>query len=168
MMKDKSQNNEINIRLMTLSDIDSVLEIEKLSFKTPWSKESFESEIMDNNLAYYMVLEYKNHIVAYGGMWFVIDEGHITNIAVHPVCRGRGWGKKLVKNMMSFAYEKEVRRMTLEVRTKNVPAIKLYEKMGFKGCGVRAGYYQDTGEDALIMWADINPDLIDIEPLNES
>lgn len=154
MMK-KENNTEPLMRLMCLEDLDEIMDIEILSFKTPWSRASFEAEIVDNNLAYYMVLEYKDHVVAYGGMWFVIDEGHITNIAVHPICRGRGWGKKLVKGMIEFANSKGVARLTLEVRTKNEVAIKLYEELGFKGCGIRPGYYQDTGEDALIMWLEI-------------
>ncbi len=60
-------------------------------------KSSFESEILHNNLAYYFVAEYNGHVVGYAGMWFVIDEGHITNIAIHPICRGKGWGEKLVR-----------------------------------------------------------------------
>ncbi len=151
MMK-KENNAEPVMRLMCLEDLDEIMDIETLSFKTPWSRESFEAEIGDNNLAYYMVLVYKDHVVAYGGMWFVIDEGHITNIAVHPVCRGKGWGKKIVEGMVEFAKSKGVARLTLEVRTKNEVAIKLYENLGFKGCGIRPGYYQDTKEDALIMW----------------
>jgi len=154
-MKKVNQKNDVVTRLMTLNDLDEIMEIERLSFKTPWSRESFESEIMENNLAYYLVLEYKGHVVAYGGLWFVIDEGHITNIAVHPVCRGKGWGETLVREMVIFASAKGVKRMTLEVRTKNEPAIKLYEKIGFAGHGIRPGYYQDTGEDALIMWIEI-------------
>lgn len=154
-MKKVKQNNDVVTRMMTLSDLDEIMEIERLSFKTPWSRESFESEIMHNNLAYYLVLEYKGHVVAYGGLWFVVDEGHITNIAVHPVCRGKGLGETLVREMVSFARAKDVRRMTLEVRTKNEPAIKLYEKIGFEGHGIRPGYYQDSGEDALIMWIEI-------------
>lgn len=143
------------VRLMGMEDLDEVMEIEGLSFQTPWSRKSFESEVLHNNLAHYFIIEYNEHAVGYGGFWFVIDEGHITNIAIHPICRGKGWGEKLVRFMIGYAYSLGVKRLTLEVRTLNKPAVSLYEKIGFVGHGVRKGYYQDTGEDALIMWLDL-------------
>jgi len=154
-MKNEKDCNNILIRLMNIEDIDEVIDIEKSSFDTPWSKSSFESEILHNNLAYYFVAEYNGHVIGYAGMWFVIDEGHITNIAIHPVCRGKGWGEKLVRFMIEYAYGLGVKSLTLEVRTTNEPAIGLYEKIGFVGHGIRKGYYQETNEDALIMWIEI-------------
>ncbi|MGN1250434.1 MAG: ribosomal protein S18-alanine N-acetyltransferase, partial [Candidatus Spyradocola sp.] len=85
------------------------------------------------------------------GTWFVIDEGHITNIAVAPECRGKGYGTRVMAAMMQNAVDLGVTYMTLEVRVGNVPALALYKKMGFKKAGVRKKYYEDNGEDAYIM-----------------
>ena len=85
-------------------------------------------------------------------MWLVLDEGHITNIAVHPDYRGRGIGEKLVLAMLELARNSGIAGVTLEVRVSNNAAKKLYNKLGFVDSGIRKGYYSDTGEDAVIMW----------------
>ncbi len=139
-------------REMTLSDIPAVCAIERLSFPTPWSEDSFQSELLYNQLAFYYVLELKGHVVAYGGLWTVAGEGHITNIAVHPAFRGRGLGRRVTEAMLEAGSRMGCTRFTLEVRPGNGPAVALYESLGFRSVGVRPRYYQDTGEDALIMW----------------
>lgn len=142
----------IQLQDMSIDDIDQVCEIENLSFKTPWSRESFEAEISGNNLARYVVAKVDGKVAAYGGMWIVLDEGHITNIAVHPDYRGMKLGEKLVLSMLEKARSCGALNITLEVRTSNTVARNLYRKLGFVDSGIRKGYYSDTGEDAAIMW----------------
>ena len=142
----------LTTRIMELRDVDAVCEIEKLSFKTPWSKESFIEEIKAKDRTRYMVAELGDTVVGYGGMWLIIDEAHITNIAVHPDYRGKKIGKRIVEEMIVEAKNEGITSLTLEVRVSNVPAIKLYKDLDFQEVGTRKGYYVDTGEDALIMW----------------
>ena len=143
------------LRKMKKEDIDDVLEIERTSFTTPWSREAFTKEIDENNLAHYIVVEKKNKVVAYGGIWLIVDEGHITNIAVHPDYRGQGIGNILVEGLIDTCKEMNVDRMTLEVRRTNHVAQSLYDKYGFESCGIRPRYYTDTNEDAIIMWKEV-------------
>lgn len=139
-------------RRMVESDLEAVLAIENGSFHTPWSRESFEREIKENRLAQYYVLEVDQEVVAYCGMWIIIDEAHITNVAVMPNLRRRGYAKALIAYVLASLTEQTVSQVTLEVRVGNIEAIKLYESFGFKSVGIRPGYYQDTKEDASIMW----------------
>ncbi len=148
---------EIVVRPMTVEDIWAVVEIEKESFATPWTPHAFRLE-MKNHLAVYRVVEVDGRVGAYGGMWLILDEAHVTNIAVHPDYRGRHLGSKIMKVLMKEARQRKLLRMTLEVRTQNHVAIALYKKLGFLMAGIRPGYYQDTGEDALIMWVEFTND----------
>lgn len=140
------------IRDMILEDLDQIMILESKCFNVPWSRESFESELVKNDKAHYIVLVIDSVIVGYGGVWYVMDEGHITNIAIDSDYRRQGLGKKIVREMINKAIKAEISHMTLEVRKSNIPAISLYEKMGFKALGVRPKYYRDNNEDALIMW----------------
>ena len=142
----------VKTRKMTVEDIDRVFEIESQSFKTPWSKESFYTEVKENTLATYLVLTLDEVVIGFGGMWLIMDEIHITNVAVAPEHRGHGYSKTLITDMIKYAKEKGFQHMTLEVRVSNSVAIALYEKFGFESVGVRPKYYVDTGEDALVMW----------------
>ncbi len=146
------KRQKVEIQRMSPEDIDQVCEIENLSFTTPWSRESFESELSKNNLARYIVAKVDGRVAAYGGMWVVLDEGHITNIAVHPDYRGRKIGEKLVEALLMEAKDNNAGSITLEVRVSNDAARNLYKKLGFEDSGIRKGYYSDTGEDAVIMW----------------
>jgi len=143
------------IRSMTVGDLDQVMLLELACFSVPWTKEAFESELVKNQLAHYIVIEENNEIVGYGGVWYIMDEGHITNVAIHPEHRKKGLGKKLVQGMINAAIHYEINHMTLEVRKSNVAAITLYERMGFEVAGVRPKYYTDNNEDALIMWVEL-------------
>ncbi|NBI07320.1 ribosomal protein S18-alanine N-acetyltransferase [Senegalia massiliensis] len=147
--------NSIVIRNMESEDIDNILELENMSFSTPWSKESFIKEIKENKLARYIVAKNDTKIVGYGGMWLILDEAHITNIAVHPEYRGEGVGTKLLNGLVEISKEMMIKRMTLEVRKSNDPAIKLYKNNDFVEVGIRPGYYSDTNEDAIIMWKEV-------------
>ena len=149
---------EFRLRPMLIEDIPQIVEIEKKSFPTPWSPYAFTCEIRDNEFAYYLVvtaIEDEKKVFGYGGMWIIVDEAHVTNIAISPDSRGKALGEFLMNGLIALAYTKRVSRMTLEVRVSNKTAQRLYEKMGFKSAGVRPGYYVDTDEDAIIMWKNI-------------
>ncbi len=147
--------NNIIIRSMTKDDVDSVYIVEEDCFTDPWSKESIRKELK-NDLARYLVAELDNKIVGYVGVWFVVDEGHITNVAVHSDYRGKKIGDKLVKEMVKLCKESKLVAMTLEVRSSNTVAQNLYRKYGFKMGGIRKEYYSDNKEDAIIMWNQLN------------
>ncbi len=142
-------------RLMQLNDIPSIVELERQAFTLPWTAKAFRNELTQNHFAKYMVMEWNGQIIGYGGMWFIVDEAHITNIAVRPEYRGRKLGARLLKEMMKTASFVGMKKMTLEVRVSNHVAQNLYQKFGFSQAGVRPRYYSDNNEDALIMWADI-------------
>ena len=142
------------IRGMLNKDIDQVMNIERICFSLPWSKASLEKELT-NELAYYQVVEVSGKIAAYMGMWRIIDECHITNVAVLPEYRNKGLGGMLIKKMIEICRSSEISHMTLEVRVSNEPAINLYNKFGFYALGKRPNYYVKPLEDALIMWKEI-------------
>lgn len=153
------------IEPMRVRDIGGVLEVEKRSFTTPWSRSAFVSELLNNERAYYLVARNvarrgplpwnTGRIVGYIGMWLIYDEGHITNVAVHPDFRQQGIGRRLMEAMTAICLAKGATRMTLEVRQSNIVAQRLYRDLGFVSAGVRPGYYQDNNEDALIMWKEL-------------
>jgi len=140
------------IREMIVADIERICIIEGACFPSPWSAASFENELTTNKLATYYVIEVEGIVVAYLGVWNIVDEGHITNVAVSPTYRGCGYGLALVEHLKEASIKKGVHFLTLEVRVSNIAAISLYEKMGFETQGIRKKYYQDNGEDAMIMW----------------
>ncbi len=144
--------DKVKVRAMNLGDIDKILKIEKQSFASPWSRESFYRELRENRLARYLVIEINGGVVGYGGMWIIVDEAHITNIAISPDYRRRDLGSFLLEAMIDYAQKINVFKMTLEVRKSNIPAQRLYEKFGFISAGIRPRYYQDNNEDAVIMW----------------
>lgn len=143
---------DYTIDRMHEKDLEQVLEIEKLSFPTPWSRNSFLSELRENEFAHYFVCRVDGRVMGYAGMWIILDEAHITNVAVHPQYRGKGFGHLLLAELMRQSLLRGSDRITLEVRKSNQAAQRVYEHMGFRATGVRKGYYTDTGEDAIIMW----------------
>lgn len=144
----------LNIEVMptVLEHIDDIMEVEKLSFKIPWSREAFFDEIAGNEVAIYFSAVVGKKVVGYAGMWKVFDEGHITNVAVHPEYRGNGIGGRLLESLIEKAGSTGILKMTLEVRKSNLAAQGLYMKYGFDMGGFRKAYYADNGEDAIIMW----------------
>ncbi len=141
---------EVELRLMTREDVDQVHSIETACFAIPWSRESLLHET-ENACARYMILTEDGAVRAYAGVWFVLDEGHITNIAVSPDRRRMGYGEKVTRALMQLSADSGMRFLTLEVRRSNLPAQSLYHKLGFVDVGYRKRYYEDNREDALIM-----------------
>ncbi len=142
---------KMRITPMNKNHINGVYEIEKDCFAIPWSKRAFEQEL-DNKLAIYVVAEEEGQILGYGGMWHIVTEGHITNIAVHRSHRRKGIGDAIIKSLLEIGKQKEMIGLTLEVRKSNEAAQALYRNNGFIIEGIRPEYYEDNKEDALIMW----------------
>ena len=171
------------IEPMSIDDIPQVRRIERASFPTPWPRDSYKREILENGRARYLVVrraepppvvrvpsrparrvrewlwpfgvdDESDDIVAFGGLWVIADEAHITTVAVGPSYRRRGLGELLVVEMARLSIESRVRRITLEVRVSNAVAQNLYRKCGFFDHGTRPRYYSDDFEDALVMWAE--------------
>jgi [ribosomal protein S18]-alanine N-acetyltransferase len=140
---------QYSVEEMRLEDIEAVAAIEKASFEDPWSIESFKTELEQNRLALYYVARHANEIVAYIGAWQVIDEIHITTLAVAAPYRRRGIAGMLLKTLIEKVRPDGVRCLTLEVRPSNNSARSFYEKYGFRVLGRRKRYYHN--EDALIM-----------------
>lgn len=159
------------IRRMTLADLDAVVAIEAATFPTPWSRDAFHQELTKNAVARYLVAEVNGEVVGYGGAWIILDESHITNIAVREDMRGRGYGKALTAALMQYIANLGAAYATLEVRRSNERAQHVYKSLGFVGVGWRKRYYEDNGEDALLMvcehMPDVNPDFEEEETVYE-
>jgi ribosomal-protein-alanine N-acetyltransferase len=140
---------------MRQEDIEAICEIEQEAFTTPWTPGAFHNELTNNHFAHYIVMECGDRIAGYGGMWLIMEEAHVTNVAVQADYRGRKLGERLMRELQRTAAFLGAVRMTLEVRVSNHIAQSLYEKLGFKSVGLRRGYYTDNGENAVIMWADL-------------
>ncbi|WP_248928748.1 ribosomal protein S18-alanine N-acetyltransferase [Paenibacillus hamazuiensis] len=145
----------VTFRSMRLEDIPAICAIEQEAFTTPWTAGAFQNELTSNQFAHYLVMVHGSEIAGYGGMWLIMEEAHVTNIAVKKEFRGQKLGERLLRELMRSAGFLGAVRMTLEVRASNYIAQKLYEKMGFYSVGVRRGYYTDNREDAIIMWVDL-------------
>lgn len=146
----------ITYRRMTPGDVEAVHAIELATFPTPWTLDSFHYEMRENQYAHYLVAEDEIGIIGFCGMWLVIDAAQITNVAVVERMRGKKIGEALMKEAMRVAREGNMDVMSLEVRVTNVVAQNLYRKLGFQDGGIRKGYYTDNGEDALVMWVNLN------------
>jgi ribosomal-protein-alanine N-acetyltransferase len=141
----------IVIEPMRLEDLTAVHAIELASFSAPWPPHAYRSELESNRLAHYLVARAGDAVAAYGGMWLMVDEAHITTFAVHPMWRRQRIGERLLLAFLDLATERGAHGATLEVRLSNLAARKLYEKYGFRPVGLRPRYYSDDHEDALIM-----------------
>ena len=148
---------DIIIRRMTDADVDGVAAVEAATFPTPWSRDAFASE-MKNVAARYLVAEQDGRVIGYAGAWVILDESHITNIAVLSDFRGQGIGRRLTQGLMQYLSNLGAVYATLEVRKSNEVAQNLYKSLGFIKLGVRKRYYEDNGEDALIMVCDHMPE----------
>lgn len=145
----------LTFRFMEERDLDAIVELENRCFTVPWSRDAFYNELNQNKFACYIVLEQEEQIIGYCGAWLVIDEAHITNIAILPEFRGQKLGEALLNKMIERSREKGIERMTLEVRESNTVAQSLYKKLGFQNGAIRKNYYSDNQEDAIVMWVNI-------------
>ncbi|MBX3119047.1 MAG: ribosomal protein S18-alanine N-acetyltransferase [Fimbriimonadaceae bacterium] len=141
------------IRFEPLSDqhIPAILEIEKDANSAPWSERSFKNELT-NAQSVFAVALIGAAVVGYGGAWIVVDESHITTVAVHKDYRGQGIGLKIMREILKESKQRGAICSTLEVRASNQAAIHLYEKLGYVLTASRKKYYPDNNEDAVIMW----------------
>ncbi len=143
---------------MRLSDLDEVMEIERLSFRAPWSRQVFIEEL-DRDWAYVDVVRERgapgarsgSRVRGFSNYWLVRDEVHILNIACHPEERRKGHASRLLQHMIEFARRHACRYITLEVRRSNHGAVKLYRSFGFRPVGIRPNYYVEDNEDAIVM-----------------
>ena len=144
----------LRIEPMRMEDLPAVHAIEAASFDAPWPPEAYQHDLETNRLAQYLVARVGDEIAAYGGMWLMVDEGHIITFAVHPAWRRQHIGGRLLLAFLDLAGDRGAHEATLEVRLSNLPARRLYERFGFRPVGLRPRYYSDNGEDALIMTTD--------------
>ena len=145
------------IRAIREEDVRQIHEIETLCFAMPWSEESILHDVKENVVARWLVMDDgEGRVLAYAGMWFVLDEADICNVAVHPDYRGRGYGKQIFMALEELAKENSMSMMTLEVRRSNTVAQNLYHACGFLDVGYRKRYYEDNKEDALIMFKEFS------------
>ena len=147
--------SQIHIGYLKKEDIDAVSEIAALAYGNHhWSKDSFYTEINNKLAKYYTASLPDGKVIGYAGSWHIVDEAHITTVAVHPDYLRCHVAESIIVKLIEDCYNSFIKYITLEVRVGNIPAIKLYEKYGFKSLGRRKGYYQDNNEDALIMWTE--------------
>ena len=149
----KSLPRTLDISLMRVEDVQEVLRVESMCFATPWPRNAFHNELTENKLAHYFVGRADDMIVAYGGLWVILEDAHITTVAVHPSHQRRQFGERILVCLLDEAVERGACWVTLEVRESNVGAQNLYKKYGFTVVNTRRGYYSDNDENALVMWA---------------
>lgn len=155
MVESAAIQQQLNIRRMSVEDVPAVTDIERVSFMgSSWTIDAFYHEILENNFAHYFIMEHENKVIGYCGIWIVVDQAQITTIAIEPNYRGLGLGQLMLKYVMNFA-SAVATLMSLEVRVENHTAQHVYEKLGFEYGGRRKNYYGD-GEDALVMWVNLN------------
>ena len=145
------------LRRMTISDVPAVHRLEEAIFSMPWSEKDFVYEMTENKVARYLVIEEAGEIIAFAGAHIILDQAHVTNIAVRQDCRGRGLGRMITRALMQYASNLGAEYLTLEVRQSNATAQNLYKSLGFVKVNVRKRYYEDTGEDAWLMVCDKLP-----------
>ena len=158
------------IRRMRMDDIDAVTAIEHATFAKPWSRESFCQELERNVAARYLVTEVDGRVVGYAGAWIILDESHITNIAVEEDFRGQGIGKRMTQALLQYLSNLGACYATLEVRVSNELAQNMYRSLGFVSVGKRKRYYEDNQEDAYLMVCEHMPEVeedFDEEPLQK-
>lgn len=146
---------ELIIREMLVNDIGQVVDVEERIFPTPWPEEVFHHEIVNNDHAHYFVATVDKKVIGYAGMWVVIDDVQITNIAILSEYRGYKIGEKLFQYVCQQAVKMGSRRLSLEVRASNEIAQRMYRKFGLVPGGIRKKYYTDNQEDAIVMWVNL-------------
>ena len=165
--------SDIAVRRMTLGDLDPVVAIEEATFAHPWTRQDYTDELTRNKAARYLVaVTEAGEIAGFAGAWIILDESHITNIAVAERFRRRGIGRQVTEALLQYLANLGAAYATLEVRESNLPAQALYRSLGFIAVGRRKRYYEDNGEDALIMVCDkmppADPDFVEPETVFEA
>jgi len=150
-MERKNDEGKLSFREMVPEDAAAVEQVEKACFSMPWSRESFWQEAANEQTCYLLAL-WEDRVIGYAGAWLAAGEAQVTNVAIHPDYRGRGFATGLMERLIREVKARGATAMTLEVRPSNTAALALYAKFGLKSVGRRKGYYQDNGEDAIIMW----------------
>lgn len=143
----------VSIEPMRRTDVTTVSSIERRCYATPWHENAYYTEL-SNRSACYLVARLDGQVVGYGGMWVIMDEAHITTLAVDPPYQGQKIGERLLHAMLEEAIFHGATRATLEVREHNHVAQNLYRKYGFREAAIRKNYYTDNGENAIVMWVD--------------
>ncbi len=146
------------IRRMTTDDLDAVTAIEKATFAHPWTRQDYEGELTRNKAARYLAAVKDGEVVGFAGAWIILDESHITNIAVAEAHRRQGIGEAVTRALLQYLSNLGAAYATLEVRESNTTALRMYERLGFIRVGRRKRYYEDNGEDAFLMVCDHLPE----------
>lgn len=149
----KSLDRSLDISPMRVDDIPDVLRVESMCFATPWPRNAFHNELTENKLAHYFIGRINDEVIGYGGLWVILEDAHITTVAVHPSHQCRRYGERLLVRLLDESIERGACWVTLEVRESNTAAQNLYKKYGFTVVNTRRGYYSDNDENALVMWA---------------
>ena len=148
---------ELELRRLGLGDLDAIERIERASYRTPWSRSMFASELAKPSSLSFGAVDEAGELVGYLVLSRYVDAWHVMNVAVAPERRRQGIASALLRRLLEVTKDDALRGYTLEVRVSNVGAISLYERFGFRAKGVRRNYYTDNREDALIMWRDAEP-----------
>jgi ribosomal-protein-alanine N-acetyltransferase len=161
----RAQQRRFEITPMNVSDLDDIMEIERVSFRAPWSRQVFVEEL-ERDWAHVDVLRMREApspgrahapVLAFVNYWLVRDEVHVLNVATHPSARRQGHAARLIEHVVAFAHRRKCRYITLEVRRSNQAAIRLYRKYGFRPVGIRPNYYVEDNEDAIVMLLELAP-----------
>lgn len=141
----------VTLREALRSDIEGIYQIERACFSTPWSKEALLDDLEVEDKLYLVAEAEDGKIIGYAGSWLVLDEGQITNIAIHPEHRRAGYGSKMTRKLTQMLRKQGMKHIFLEVRVSNIAAQAMYRRLGFTAVGVRKQFYSDPVEDGLIM-----------------
>jgi [ribosomal protein S18]-alanine N-acetyltransferase len=142
----------VSIATLTIDHLDEMVAIDRICFGQHWTIDAYRRELNSSNSHFIGWFNSEGLLVGMGCFWAIVDEAHITLLAVHPDYRRQGGGQKILLGLLQQAVKIEMRHSTLEVRGSNTMAIQLYEKMGFENLGWRTKYYQNPEEDAVVMW----------------
>lgn len=149
------RKKKVQIVPMNGDHLDEVVELERVCFPDPWSRNMLKEELENDLAAFLVALDGQGAVAGYAGLQVVLDEGYILNVAVRPDCRRQGIAGQLLQVFLDFAKGNHLAFLTLEVRASNYPAIALYGSRGFRGVGRRKNYYEHPREDAVIMTLDL-------------
>ena len=156
-MATRARERKYEIAPMKVADLDDIMEIERNSFRAPWSRQVFVEEL-ERDWAHVDVLRERtprSPVIAFVNYWLVRDEVHVLNVATRPEARRNGHASRLIEHCIAFAHRHKCRYLTLEVRRSNQGAIRLYKKYGFRPVGIRPNYYVEDNEDAIVMLLEI-------------